>query len=161
MTDDILVWIEGHAIDNLRDHARAADDIKRDAGTTLNILVAGGAGSLVYAMDAAPKVVAGVSVAGFATALGVVLLVLAVVLVHWCLRVRDFPAVHNEPGNLRQPGFSLAAIREAELDNIQQRITTAAARNRRTAEALNVVRYCVAAAPLVAFIASWAVGLAS
>lgn len=154
----MLDWVEKAGVEAIKQHHQSADEIKRDATTTLTVLLAGGGAALAYG----GKALEGSAAPG---TLGVVALLcsawlfgLCVVLVLKCLSVHDIAAVWNEPANLYHPQHEFDAIREAELKNMQARLDEAAARNTNTSAWLNRVRLGAIATPLIALagaIISW------
>ncbi|AZY48844.1 hypothetical protein ACLQ9F_11995 [Bordetella avium] len=145
---DLLDWVEKAALENLRAHHQAADVIAKEATTTLTVLLAGMAGALAYAakgVDAAAWTWLSVGAAAFSA----YLLLLGLWLVLGCMKIGDLPAIHNEPGNLFQPGIPLEDLRKYELENMQLRINDAAARNSRVARALNNIRLAAILSPVV------------
>lgn len=155
MTDDaqptadwqeVLKWAEACGIENMRGKHATAHHLIEQANTTLAILLAGLGGSLAYAtklLELGPQPIA----FGAAWLCGY-LAVLAALLVHKCLRVAPMPPIFNEPLNLAQPNFSLAALRRAELNGLQARIQRAADRNDEVARWLNNIRTLSVFAPL-------------
>ncbi|WP_315136761.1 hypothetical protein [Achromobacter marplatensis] len=158
---ELLDWVEKAAVENLRQHHQAADVLAKESATTLTVLLAGMAGALAYAAKAVEADAWGwlpVSSAVFSA----YLLLLCLRLVLKCLKIEDIPSVYNEPLNLLQPDLSLEQIRRYELENAQQRINDAVARNNRVASALNRIRVAAILSPLVflvsGLVSAWAAG---
>jgi hypothetical protein len=83
------------------------------------------------------------------------------VLVLTCLKIKGIPAVYNQPGELLKRGDSQELFdewRRGELENIQQRIETAVARNNTTARNLNGVRILAVCTPFIAALAPFFFG---
>lgn len=145
--NDLLDWAEKSGLENLKGHRDTADYLHRQAVTTLTVLLAGATGGLAYAIK-------GIELGSLWWAIGsavfsLYLYLLSALTIGKTLKVRDFPALHNEPENLYQPAYPLEALREVELRNIQDRITQAVERNRETSDWLNRIRYAAVASPIV------------
>jgi hypothetical protein len=150
----LIEWVEKQALDNLRFRIQDAENIAKESNTTLTVLLAALGGGIAYCAklleaDADQEVVAGVVVA-LAYVAG-----LCGVLVVKCMKIMAMPVPTNEPRNLLQKGFSLNAVREVELQNVQARIDEAVARNDVTSAWLNRVRLLAVFTPLV-----FAIGMA-
>jgi len=151
--NEILEWIEKAALGNLKDHSQAADALAKEAATTLTILLAALSAAFGYALTFSPYQIG-------AVALTFYLFLLCVPLVTRCMMIGEFPATTHEPRNLKQDGFSLDALRDAELKNIQDRIDQAARRNAITAQWLNRVRIGAICSPAIFVASIFAVELA-
>jgi hypothetical protein len=116
-------------------------------------VLAGLGGSLAYAVKVFDPGPAGPVAVGAAALCGY-LVVVAVGLVKGCLVVRPIPPVHNEPANLAQTQYSIDALREAELENMQARIAEVTKRNDQSASRLNALRQAAIASPLVFVVAA-------
>lgn len=140
--NDILEWVEKAATINLRDHLHAAEGLSKEASQTLTMLMAALGGAFGLAV--------GASAFRFsAGAMAVFLFLAAAVLVMKCLVIDEFPSITNEPKNLLQDGFDLAALRKAELKNMQSRIEAATKRNTERSLWLNRVRLAGIFSPAV------------
>ncbi|RKU03616.1 hypothetical protein C7H84_09485 [Burkholderia sp. Nafp2/4-1b] len=73
---------------------------------------------------------------------------------------RKLPAIYNEPMHLYQPRYTLTALREVELENLQVRIVRARHSNARIARALDWLRFGAVASPIMFVVLSvvWWVG---
>ncbi len=144
--NDVLEWVEKAATANLRDHLQAAEGIAKEANQTLAMMMTALGGAFGFAIGATEfRFSAG--------AMAVFLFVACVALVTRCLVVDEFPSIANEPKNLLQEGFELAALRRAELKNMQARIEDAAKRNIARSLSLNRVRLAGIASPAVFLLA--------
>jgi hypothetical protein len=144
-------WIEKAAIENLKGRRETADILAKEAATTLTILLAGVGGSLAYGVKVLDGDMSNMVIA--AAAVCVWLTVLAMVLVLTCLKIKGIPAVYNQPGELLKRGDTQESFdewRRGELENIQQRIEAAVARNDTTARYLNGVRIFAVCTPFIA-----------
>ncbi|MFP3794702.1 hypothetical protein [Paraburkholderia sp. SIMBA_027] len=155
---ELQEWVEKAAIENLKEHYASADQIAKDATTTLTVFLAAVGGGLAYAAKAIEQHSVTWLSAG-AIAFTVWFLVLSLLLVWKCMMLRPFSTVYNEPRSLYQPQYSLSQLREAEFKNLQNRINRAAQQNGKVARWLNRLRLAAAACP-VAFIVGAAVGWA-
>lgn len=144
---DLLDWAEKAGLENLRFRLQNAEALAKEAASTLTLLLAGTGGALAYAVkgfEAMPTPIA-FGVAGLSAWLAIV----GCVLVYFCMLTTDLPTPTNEPANLYQKQFDLAALREVELRNIQERIEQVTARNRRVAAWLDRSRLLALASPLI------------
>lgn len=144
---DLLEWAEMCGMENLRAHREDADTLKKQAATTLTVLLAGATGGLAYAIKGIEygSLWWAVGSAAFAA----YLYGLCALLVFQTLTIKDYPSLHNQPLNLYQPCYSLNAIKEKELENIQARIRQAIERNKEISGWLNGIRYAAVASPIV------------
>jgi hypothetical protein len=148
--DETLEWVEKAALGNLKDHGQVAETLGKEASTTLTVLLAALSGAFGYSIATSAYQIG-------ATALTVYLFLLCAILVTKCMMIGEFPALTNEPRNLMQEGFSLDALRRAELKNMQSRIDEAASRNATTAQWLNRVRLGAVGSPAIFGVATFAV----
>lgn len=152
-------WIEKAAIENLKGRRETADILAKEAATTLTVLLAGVGGSLAYGVKVLDGDTSNTVIA--AAAVCIWLTVLAMVLVLTCLKIKGIPAVYNQPGELLKRGDSQESFEEwrrGELENIQQRIETAVARNNTTARSLNGIRILAVCTPFIAALAPFFFG---
>ena len=145
---ELIDWVEKQALENLKFRIQDAENIAKESNTTLTILLAALGGGIAYTAklieaDAEQPVMAGMlmSLIYIAVLCGVLLLK--------CMKIAAMPVPTNEPRNLFQKQFSLDAIREAELANVQARIDEAVARNDFVAAWLNRVRFLAVLTPLI------------
>jgi hypothetical protein len=148
--DEILKWAEQGGAENMKFHAQTAEQLAKDANTTLTLLLAGVGGSLAIVAKVletqphqSPSVLAG------AGAMAVWFMVLAALVLHWCIQTRSFPAPTNEPKNLYQIAYPLTDLRQWELQNLQERIEQLTKRNDDVAKRLDLIRYASAGSPVV------------
>lgn len=139
----------------MKERIDAQASIASQSSTTLAILLAGVGGFLAYAMkvfdpDPSPQVWG-------AAAVCVYLALLAVLLLVTCVRLRDGPALHNEPRNLvNEPSATLEQLRAGEILQIQLRIDEQTRITASRARSLDRVRWLAAATPAVFVLAAWA-----
>jgi hypothetical protein len=146
--NDLIDWVEQAALENIRFHLQNADNLAREATTTLTIFLAGIGGTMAHAVKGFEK--SPVTDGCIASAvLAAYLTVLAALLVFKCMKIAPIPAPTNEPKNLYQPKFDLAKLKEIELDNLQQRIEQAVERNDTTTGWLNKARMLATFSPVI------------
>ena len=143
----VLEWIEKQGQESLKARFATADNISKEAQTTLTVLLAGVGGSATYAVRIAEPGGAGPVVVAFAAAC-VYLIALSILLVWECMMFESYPALSQDPANLMQPEFGLDALREVELENLSKRILDATAINNRRAKRLNALRIAAALTPV-------------
>lgn len=147
-----LDWVEKAALENLKGRITTADNLAKEAGNTLTVLLAGAGGSLAYAiklLDESAKLSTFVAMVA-----GVWFTVLSILLVWKCLTIQSIPAIGNEPANVlgRPPEKTFQDCRTGELATVQERIDRLKARNNLTAKNLNIVRLLAAISPVIALI---------
>lgn len=154
---ELLDWTEKAALENLKFHLQNADNLAKEASTTLTVFLAGLGAALAYTLKAIDAGAVTSTAAG-ATGLMLYLTALCGLLVFKCMKIAPIPAPTNEPRNLYQKDFSLDVLREVELNNTQERINQAVARNDGTTAWLNRVRVMAVVSPLIfaAVSLSWA-----
>jgi hypothetical protein len=155
---ELIDWVEKQALENLRFRIQDAENISKESNTTLTILLAALGGGIAYTAKLLEADSEQTVVVAMATTL-VYIAVLCAVLLQKCMKIVAMPVPTNEPRNLFQKRFSLDAIREVELSNVQARIDEAVARNDASAAWLNRVRFLAILAPLVFGIALGAAAL--
>lgn len=145
---ELLDWTEKAALDNLKFHLQNADNLAKEASTTLTVLLAGIGGAIAYTLKGFDSGVATAATIG-AGGLTLYLTVLCVLLVFKCMKIEPIPAPTNEPRHLYQKSFDLNVLRELELDNMQERIDQAVRRNDGTTAWLNRVRVMAVLSPVI------------
>lgn len=154
--DAVLEWAEKAGLENLRFRLQNAETLAKEAATTLTVLLAGMAGSLTYAIKYADAGASSMPLAVGAGALSAWLMALSALLVHFCIKTLPLQPPTNEPGNLYQPAFDIAVLRQVELKNLQSRIDQATARNTMVAIWLDRIRYLAVSSPLLFVISVFA-----
>lgn len=144
--DTLLDWVEKAAIENFKVQHQTADILAKEAATTLTLLLAGLGAGTAYAIRAITGEVAG-PIAYGAVAFTIYLIVLSIVLVLKCLKIQPIPSIFNEPKNLLNDLYSFDEIRKFQLENMQEGIEEAGARNGRVARSLNRIRLAAVASP--------------
>jgi hypothetical protein len=155
--NELLDWAEKAGLENLQFRLQNAETLAKEAASTLVILLAGMGGAMAYAVKGFEQETPTALAIG-AAALSVWLMIVGGLLVVFCMLTTSLPTPTNEPMNLYQKNFSLEAIREVELRNLQERIKQTAARNHRVAAWLDRTRLLALASPLIFTIAAaaWA-----
>lgn len=157
---ELLDYAEKAGEANLKFRLENAETLAKEANATLTILLAGMGGSLAFAvnglerMDSLPS-----AITVGAIGLAVWLMVVACLLVVFCMLSTELQAPTNEPLNLYLPDHPLERIRVVELRNLDVRIKLATVRNHRVAAWLDRVRLMAVASPL-AFVVSASVWVA-
>lgn len=154
---DLFEWAEKAGLENLRFRLQNAETLAKEAMSTLTMVLAGMGAALAYAargfeqLPPVPLAVGAAVLAGW-------LMIAGCVLVFFCMLTTALPVPTNEPANLYQEKYTLDALREVELKNIQERIEQTRARNHRVAAWLDRARLLALASPLVFLIAAsaWA-----
>lgn len=146
--EDLLSWAERSAQENLKFHLQNADNLAKEANTTLTVLLAALGATLAYALKAFDSGALSSVIIG-AAGLTLYLTVLCGFLIFKCMKIAPIPAPTNEPRNIYQKGFDLGVLREIELQNTQERIDQAVARNDGTTAWLNRVRVMAALIPVI------------
>lgn len=145
---DLLDWVENAAQSNLSFRLQIAEQLAKDANTTMTIILAGLGATLAYAIKGFENATFSPVLIG-ATVLAVWLAGVGSMLTLKCLLTRPLSPPTNEPKNLYQKQFTLEALRETELKNIQQRIEEVTARNCHVAKWLDRARLAALASPIV------------
>lgn len=154
--DDVLKWAEQAGADNMKFRLQTAEQLSKDANTTLTLLLTGVGGALAFVAKALEAAAAQPStILAGAGVLSIWFMLLAIFTLHFCVQTRPLPAPTNEPQNLNQPQFSLESLREVEIGNLQLRINELTDRNADVATRLDQIRYASAASPLMFIIAVW------
>ena len=149
----LLEWAESQATESLKARFATAELLARESQTTLTVLLAGVGGSAAYGASVfSPGPATVVAIASATTC--AYLLLLSIFLVIRCMRFGSYPALYQDPENILVRGYSLDAVREAELDNLQKRIAEAREINSLKASRLNTVRVAAALSPVVFVIAA-------
>jgi hypothetical protein len=143
-----LEWIEKQGQESLKSRFATAEILAKEAQTTLTVLLAAIGGSAAYGAKIFDAGASGpMEIAAAVTC--AYLVALAVGLVAACMMFTSYPALHQDPANLMHPTFSIDEIREAELQNLGERIAEAAAINAKRAKRLNRIRIAAALSPLL------------
>jgi hypothetical protein len=143
-----LDWVEEQAAENMRFHAESAAVISKEANSTLTVLLAGAGGASAYTVKLLDTHGADWLLAATVT-FGVCLLLLCAYLILGCLKIDEMPTPTNEPANLYLPSYKLVNVREAEIENAQQRIRQIVERNNKTADRLNRIRLYAVTTPVI------------
>lgn len=146
--DKLLDWVTEQASENLQFHIQCAEHIKKEANTTLTVLLAGVGGASAYTVKLFDAHAAHWLMAAALT-LGLSLLLLAAALILRCLKVDNIQAPTNEPKHLYLPEYSLQLLREVELENMQVRITDVRLRNEAVADRLERIRLYALLVPVI------------
>ncbi|MDX8383076.1 MAG: hypothetical protein R8M45_03275 [Ghiorsea sp.] len=153
----LIDYAEQTALENIRFRLANTETLAKDATNTLHILLASMAACFAYVVKLFE---AGGNIGLLSSMLMLLLwlLIAAVLLLLKCIMSGDLPTPTNTPENIYQPEYTLNAIREVELDNIQARITKISSRNHHTALWLDRVRLMLLLSPVLTVLV-WAVGV--
>lgn len=144
---DLIDYAEKAGLENIKFRLQNAETLAKDSASTLTILLAGMGASMAYAIRGFEYVTPTPVTVG-AAALAIWLMTASVLLVIFCIISTPLPVPTNEPLNLYQKDYSLDAIREIELRNLDARIKETAVRNHRVAVWLDRVRFMAILSPL-------------
>lgn len=144
---ELIDYAEKAGFDNLRERIEVATTLQREANTVMALLLTGAGVALAFA---AHDKGSSMGLTGAAIAVCLYLFGLAALLNGKCLGLIAYPACHNEPKNLNQPAYTLAQIRQWELENLQARIDQAIDINEQRSTWLNRCRYAAALTPIIA-----------
>jgi hypothetical protein len=142
-----LKWAEENGLKNLQEKFTTADNMNKEAQTTLTYVLAGMGGTFLYALPGVEKqltvTVAGAIVACF------YFVILGIYLVARTFFISDFPSPYQRPENLLiNPSEPTDEIRAEEIENITERIDKSKAWIVKKAKAINVVRAALVVSPL-------------
>lgn len=157
--NELLDWVEKAGQENIKFRIANAEALAKEAAVMLTILLAGIGGAMTIASKYYEVGKTWTEIAYGAASVAVWLMLLAGVLLQWCIKTKPLAAPSNEPKNIFQPAFSLEAIRQVEIQNLQARIEDITERNRASATWLDRVRYAAICSPLIFVIG--ALGLAA
>ena len=148
--NELLDYAEKAGLENLRFRLANAETLAKEANTVLTILLAGMGGATALAAKGFEQQqgLPGAVTVG-AVFIAVWLMLVAALLVLFCMVSTDLPVPTNEPLNLYQTDFQLDQIRAVELRNLDERIKQATARNHRVSAWLDRVRLMAVASPIV------------
>lgn len=145
---DHITYAETAGFENIRFRLQNAETLAREATSTLTILLAGMGAAMAYAVKGFEQVSPSALAIG-AAALSIWLMLVAVLLVVYCMLTTNLPAPTNEPMHLYQVEYPLESIRKVELRNLDERIKQIAARNHRVAAWIDRARLLAIASPIV------------
>lgn len=135
---EVLEWAEKAGIENLKTHLESANLLTTAANNLVNILLAGVAGSLTFAVKVLEPSSPAIAWGSLAACIHLVAVCIYVVLA--VLRAGPLPSLYNEPKNLGQPEWTKAALLREELRLMNDRIHELCDRNETRAWRLNASR---------------------
>jgi hypothetical protein len=148
-----LEWAEKSGLENLKTRHDTLGNLRKEASSTLTLLLAGLAGSLAYAAKLFEPGAAG-PVAFGAGAVCIWLTGLALYLVFNAMLFLPVPAIYNEPKGLAQPEFTLDELRHESLNGLQERIDEIVKINDKLADVVNWTRALAAILPGIFVVAA-------
>jgi hypothetical protein len=142
-------WAERIGTENLRGRLAVGDHLITQANTLLTLLVAGMGGAMLYGAKIFEPLPS--PLAWGAAWVSIWLAFIATLLAAQCIVTKPTPALFNEPKNIYKPALELTeiAIREFEMERVQERIEQAKRRNAGIATWLDLCRYAALITPLV------------
>jgi hypothetical protein len=122
-------WAEKIGTENLKGRLAVGDHLTTQANSLLTLLMAGMSGAMLYGakvFEPSPS-----PLAWGAASVSIWLVLIAALLAAQCIVTKPTPALFNEPKNIYKPALNLTevAIREFEMQRVQERIEAAKCRN--------------------------------
>jgi len=145
---ELVDWVESNANEALKFSLSVTESLLKDAGSLLNILIAGVGGSMAFLI---PQLQSG-SIGWLAVAIsasGIYLAIVGALLLHKVIRTGEFQTPGTLLSSLFQPEFSLVEMKIAENENIEIKRGKALKRNIIMAKSLDFCRCLTLATPLV------------
>jgi hypothetical protein len=143
-----LKWAEEHGLKNLQEKFSTADNMAKEAQTTLTYVLAGMGGTFGYILSVAEKPV-NTAMAG-AIVLCIYFVVLGIYLAAKAFFISEYPSPYQQPKNLlARPDLSIDEVRHGELLNIEERLRETREWISKKALAVNRVRFALILSPLV------------
>jgi hypothetical protein len=152
-----LDFAEKAGLENIKFRLQNTETLAKEAASLLTILLTGIGGSMVLAVKVFEEKIVSTLTVG-AISLTIWLMLVAVVLVVFCILTTELQPPTNDPLNLFQKNFSLESIRIAELKNLDGRIKKITLRNNLVAKWLDRTRKLAISSPLV-FATAYFIGL--
>ena len=152
---DRLKWAEENGLKNLQEKFTTADNMGKEAQTTLTYVLAGMGGTFAYVL---PGLERKLDILLFgAIVLCVYFVLLGIYLVRKTFLITDYPSPYQEAENLLvRPDLSLDELRHGEILNMTERLKESQEWVERKTAAINRVRVALVLSPL-AFLAGCAV----
>lgn len=142
-----LKWAEEQGLKNLQEKFTTADNMGKEAQTTLTYVLAGMGGTFAYILPGLDKP-ANVLLSG-AIALCLYFVVLGLYLARKAFFISDYPSPYQEAQNLLdRPDLSLDEIRHGEILNMSERLVESKVWIASKATAINRVRLALVLSPL-------------
>ena len=146
-----LKWAEDIGLKNLQEKFVTADNISKEAQTTLTYIFAGMGGVFVYILPGLQRPL-DMFLSG-ALLLGLHFVVLGLYLARKAFFISDYPSPYQEAKNLlERPDLSIDDVREGEILNMADRLVESKTWIEKKSKAINVVRLYLILSP-IAFLA--------
>jgi hypothetical protein len=147
---DRLKWAEENGLKNLEEKFTTADNMSKEAQTTLTYILAGMGGTFVYIL---PGLERRMDLLLFGTiVLCLYFVSLGLYLARNAFFISDYPSPFQEAANLLlRPDLSLDEVRHGEVLNIGDRLKESLEWIERKARAINRVRLALILSPFVFF----------
>ena len=143
---DRLRWAEDHGLKNLQEKFTTADNMSKEAQTTLTYVLAGMAGTFAYILPGLERQL-DVLLSG-AISLCLYFVFLGLYLARKAFFISDYPSPYQEAENLlERPDLSLDEIRHGEILNMTERLQESKDWIERKAKAINRVRLALILSP--------------
>lgn len=142
---DKIEWLESHGIENMR--------MRYESANLMSVLV-----RYLITMSLTGAGAALFQLAGnfeyFQASLfcAIWLSTIAVYLAVYCLGMRDFPPIYNNPSNLNQPDYDFEQLRYFQLEHLGNCCVQAANLNAQRAKQINYAIVALSLTPLIAII---------
>lgn len=144
---DRLKWAEEHGLKSLQEKFATADNMAKEAQTTLTYVLSGLGGTFVY-------IIPGLNRPLDAVLFGTIVLcfyffLCGAYLVRKAFFISAYPSPYQEPKNLLEhPNLSLDEVRFGETQNIDERIEKSKAWIDRKAKTINRIRLALILSPI-------------
>ncbi len=145
---DRLKWAEENGLKNLQEKFTTADNMGKEAQTTLTYVLAGMGGTFVYILPGLERTLdtllfGTIVLCGYFVLLGLLLV--------WkTFFIREYPAPYQEAANLLdEPHRSIDEVRYGEILNITDRLKDSSDWIAKKALAINLVRVALLLSPVV------------
>lgn len=145
-TEALADWAIRYGLDDLKCRTESLVAIKKEAVTSLTVLLAGATGGLAYAVkgfdDGTVWLISG------ASTFAAYLYILCALLVAKVLEVKQVPALYALPATIFQPGYSVLQLKRGEINSLGRRIEQIRSLVDKSAVCLNRLRLAAIASPL-------------
>jgi hypothetical protein len=149
-----LKWAEENGLKNLQEKFTTADNVGKEAQTTLTYVLAGMGGTFAYVLPGLERKLD--TLLFGAIILCIYFVVLGIYLVRKTFLISDYPSPYQEAENLlERPDLSLDELRHGEILNMTARLAKSQEWIEKKVKAINRVRVALVLSP-VPFVAACA-----
>lgn len=142
-----LKWAEENGLKSLQEKFTTADNMGKEAQTTLTYVLTGMGGTFVYILPGLERTLD--TLLFGAIILCLYFVALGVYLVRKTFLIRDYPSPYQEPENLlERPDLSLDEVRHGEILNMTERLQKSTAWIEKKTKAINRVRIALVLSPI-------------